>query len=231
MSHCVRPVVIAACLLAVGVVPLHAQETDTSATDTVAVDEVRPDTTDRDTTDTVAADTVSGDTTRAAAANPRRADSLAAIRDSMQARRDSLVEVRKTQARTAAEDWLALIDAGQFKESWDVADTTLQKGVSREDWDDQGRRARGRLDTLRRRTLTRAVYRDSTTQIPGGHPVVFFQYETAFDLGEMLEAVVTTRRDTAWRVAGYRVVPFPDTTQADTVQADTTETDTTQEEK
>jgi hypothetical protein len=127
----------------------------------------------------------------------------------------------KQAARAAAESWLALIDAGAFDEGWTAADSTLRAGMTREDWENQGIRARHRLDTLRARRLARAQYRDSTAQIAGGAPVVILQYAAEYAKGPAWEAVVTTRRDTSWGVAGYRVVAArndslrvrPDTTQ------------------
>lgn len=163
--------------------PLHAQEPDTTAADSAQTP-----------SDTV--QTMSGDTSTVTAA---QADSAA------RARRQRA----KDSARAAAEDWLSLTDAGEFGRSWDEADSTLQAGVGREVWIDQGRRARYRLDTLQSRRLTTAQYRDSTIRLPGASPVVILQYTSEFGGGSVLEAVVTTQRDTAWTVAGYRVVPAP----------------------
>jgi hypothetical protein len=78
---------------------------------------------------------------------------------------------------------------------------------------------RSRLDTLTSRTLTRARYRDSTRQIPGGRPVVALKYETQFGEEAVLEAVITTKQEADWAVAGYRIVPRPDAAQPDSTQA------------
>jgi len=161
-----------------------------------------------------------------------RADSLAA--DTLAA--DSLVAdtagvdstaLRKKRAReaaqTAADEWLTRIDGGDFDGSWAAADSTLRAGISQEDWADQGIRARAWLDTLRTRRLQRAQYRDSTAQLPGGHPVVILEYASEYAKGPAREAVITTKRDTTWAVAGYRVV----SARGDSLQvrADTTQTD------
>ena len=129
----------------------------------------------------------------------------------------------RATARRAAEEWLTLIDGGDFEGSWAAADSTLRAGISREDWADQGIRARVWLDSLRTRRLQRAQYRDSTAQIAGGHPVVILEYASEYAKGQAREAVITTKRDTAWAVAGYRVVSARgDSLQvrADTTQAD-----------
>lgn len=242
MSHRVWLLVLAFLLLGGGGASVHAQEADsltadTTAADTMAVEAATPDTTVRDTGDAapdttrMAADTTKTDTLTAAqrAAIQARKDSIQARQDSLQARRDSIVNARTQKGRQTAEEWLSLTDAGHFERSWEMADSTLKKNVSREFWIDQGRRTRNRLDTMRSRELTQSTYRDSTERLPGSTPVVTLQYATEFDRGKTLEAVVATKRDTAWTVAGYRVVPRPDTTQSDTIAADTVETDTTQE--
>ena len=195
--------------------PAHAQQADTTETDTTAADT---------TAATAPADTASTDTARtngpvadtaqaAMAPDTLVADSLAPADTALsaEARRDRA----KERAQIAAEAWLALTDDGQFGASWDEAAASLQRSVSREAWQKRGAQVRATLDSLTNRTLTRAVYRDSTTQIPGGAPVVALQYRTAFAGQSALEAVITTKQDTGWKVAGYRVVPPP----ADSAQA------------
>ena len=190
---------LAALLIAVaGGPPAQAQQadttiTDTSATDTTALDPIA---------DRVADSTGAGtDTTMRARADSVAADTVATGPGSAAYRRTQA----KQAAQTAAEDWLALIGDGAFEESWAAADSTLRAGISQEEWADQGIRARHQLDTLRARRLTRAQYRDSTAQL-GGHPVVTLQYASEYARGRAREAVITTKRDTAWTVAGYRVV-------------------------
>jgi cell division septation protein DedD len=210
----------------------QAQEADTT--------EAAPPAADTAATDTAPADTAAADTAAAATdpptpgadtADPSDADTTAARADapatdtlSAAARRERATE----QARAAASSWLSLTDAGQFGPSWDAAAPTLQNGIPRADWIERGTQMRNQLDTLTARTLTRTEYRDSTRQIPGGQPVVALQYRTEFANGSVLEAVITTKPDTAWTVAGYRVVPNPDSVRAaDTTQAQA-EPDTTQ---
>jgi hypothetical protein len=204
MPRRLRRLALLAVALLCGTTPLYAQEADTTADapapDTAAVDTTTPTALAADSlrADTLAADTLAADTATT------RADSLAALR---RQRRRARRRAAQQQARAAAEEWLALTDAGDFEASWEAADSTLQAGISRDDWIDQGRRVRGRLDTIRARRLTRSTYRDSTARLPGAGPVVLLQYSAETARGAILEAVVTTRRDTTWTVAGYRVVP------------------------
>jgi hypothetical protein len=216
--------------------PTQAQEVDTTKTDAPApADTVATDTsaTDAMPPDTAAGEPAVSDTAQAAAPDTTMADSLTTAADTMGAD-TTLVkkspEARaKEQAQEAAESWLSFTDAGEFGKSWDAAAPPLQEGISREAWLDRGAKARSSLDTLRSRTLTRAQYQDSTAQLPTGDPVVTLQYRSEFEGGSVLEAVVTTKQDSLWKVAGYRIVPAPKSAQAtDTTSTDidTTSTDT-----
>jgi len=50
---------------------------------------------------------------------------------------------------------------------------------------------------------------------------VILEYASEYAKGRAREAVITTNRDTAWAVAGYRVVSARgDSLRADTTQAD-----------
>jgi hypothetical protein len=216
---------------------VQAQEADTSAAvpdpttaDTAMADEPLPADTAQTATraDTLATDSLAM-TDTAAVADTAAMASLSAAEQRTRA---------KEQARTAATSWLALTDAGEFGKSWDAAAPSLQNSISREAWVRRGTQVRSTLDSLRSRTLTRTLYRDSTRQIPDTTAVVALQYTTEFAGRSVLEAVITTRADTTWKVAGYRVVPasraLSDSarTTADSVMqaspTDTTRTDTTQ---
>lgn len=180
MSDSALLTVLLVCPLLLWAPPLHAQEPDTAATDTVQT--------------TAEPDSLGSDTSRV-------------VSDSASA--PPIHETAKKEARTAAEEWLSLTDAGKFEESWKTADSTLQKGISRTDWILQGTRARNQLKELRSRELAKTQYRDSTAQLSTGSPVVILQYASEFEGGSTLEAVITTKQDTTWKVAGYRVIPTP----------------------
>jgi hypothetical protein len=229
--------------------PTQAQEADTSATDTSDVAAPPPDTTQtlpEDTTTTEPSDTTQAaadaDTTDGMAPSDNMAtaaDSVTTAADSASAPTDTVATAADSiavslppssegeraravkEAQGAAASWLSFTDAGQFGESWDAADSTLKEKISREAWVKQGAQARSRLDSLLFRTLTRLQYRDSTAQLPTRGPTVALQYRSEFEGGSVLEAVITTKQDDAWKVAGYRIVPAPPSAQA----SDSTATD------
>ncbi len=157
-------------------------------------------------------DTTAGDTARTAP------DTSVAGVTSTAEQRNALA---REQAREAAASWLSLTDDGRFGESWDAAAPSLQEALSREEWIERGEQSRSALPSPVSRELQRAKYRDSTAQVPGEKPVVALQYRTDFDGETVLEAVVTAKQDTTWKVAGYRIVPAPDSVRA----PDSTQTD------
>jgi len=202
--------------LLLGPLPAPAQQADTTAADPTAGDPLRApaDSAAQARADSLAADTLAADSL---AADSLVADTAGVDSTALRKRR------AREAARTAAEEWLTLIDDGDFEESWAAADSALRARISRADWADQGIRARVWLDTLRTRRLRRAQYRDSTARLPGGHPVVLLEYASEYATGQAREAVITTKRDTTWAVAGYRVV----SARGDSLQvrADTTRAD------
>ncbi len=221
--------------------PAQAQEADTTAVETMETDTTRADTLATDTTvadtaqtpqaDTTTADTTTADTSpppdtvQAAAADSLAADSLAA--DTVQSA-DRKPGEAKERARAAATSWLSLTDAGKFGESWDIAAPTLQNGISRATWIERATQSRSQLDSLKSRELERVQYRDSTTQMPTEAPVVTLQYRSEFDADSVLEALVATKQEGEWKVAGYRIVPVPETrtgSDSTAIEADSTATD------
>jgi hypothetical protein len=221
-------------VLLIGGLPAHAQEADTSATDTTMTD---PSVSDPSAADTTAGEPMTADTSETTArADSAQADTTQTVTaDSVDIAEtdDSARDVADTaaatspeeRARATAESWLALIDAGEFGERWEAAAPSLQQGLTREQWVARGTRARQQLQALQSREHRSTQYRDSTAQLPGG-PVAILQYKSEFDGGSTLEAVVTTQQDSTWRVAGYRVVPAPDSMAvSDTTQVPSDTTD------
>ena len=111
----------------------------------------------------------------------------------------------KADALKAAEAWLALLDAGQFPQSWDTAAPVLQKAVAKDNWGTAVQSARGPFGKLQSRKLESAELTTSLPGAPAGQYVVA-QYGTTFENHAAVETV-TAMLDTdgQWRVAGYYV--------------------------
>ena len=91
-------------------------------------------------------------------------------------------------ARSAADKWLALVDAGQYKASWEQA----------------GRAARMPVGAFQGRTLASSNYTTTLPGAPQGQYVVL-QYTTRFaDRANAVETVTPMlEADGTWRVSGY----------------------------
>lgn len=107
-------------------------------------------------------------------------------------------------AQQAAEQWLALVDAGRYTASWEQGAQALKNAVSSAQWEKGMRDVRMPVGTLRGRTLTSSVYATTLPGVPQGHYVVL-QYASQFtDRANAIETVTPTREeDGTWRVAGY----------------------------
>ena len=111
-------------------------------------------------------------------------------------------------AQQAAEQWLALVDAGKYGESWDAAAPILKSTSGRKDWIAYLKDKRERLGKAVSRKLLKA---DPLKNVPGLPPGQFvgMQYRTSFEkLKNGVEVVVPVLdQDGKWRVSEYVVQP------------------------
>ncbi|MBB3220834.1 DUF4019 domain-containing protein [Pseudoduganella umbonata] len=108
------------------------------------------------------------------------------------------------EAKRAAEEWLALVDAGQYKASWEQAAEPLRKAVSIAQWEQGGRAARMPVGAFQERSLASSTYTTTLPGAPQGQYVVL-QYTTRFaDRANAVETVTPMlEADGKWRVSGY----------------------------
>jgi hypothetical protein len=113
---------------------------------------------------------------------------------------------KKTAAEGAASDWLKLVDAGNYAQSWDDADAALKSNIAKEQWQELLTRNRAPLGAPISRRLTSAEY---TTQLPGAPDgqYVVIQYASNFEHnGSVIETVTPALdKDGKWRVCLYVV--------------------------
>lgn len=108
------------------------------------------------------------------------------------------------EAKQAATEWLALVDAGQYKASWEQAGDSLRKSVAVAQWEQAGRAVRMPVGAFQERTLASSTYTTTLPGAPQGQYVVL-QYTTRFaDRANAVETVIPSREaDGKWRVSGY----------------------------
>jgi hypothetical protein len=108
------------------------------------------------------------------------------------------------EAQAAAEQWLALIDAGQFAESWQATAAVFQAAVSQPQWKSSLESVRKPLGSLVSRKLKSAKYSKKLPGAPDGEYVVV-QFTTSFtNKNEAVETVTPMLdQDGKWKVSGY----------------------------
>ncbi len=112
----------------------------------------------------------------------------------------------KAVAQKSAEQWLALIDAGNYAESWKTASGLFQAAVPQEQWERKVAAVRQPLGNLVARQLKGAQYAKSLPGAPDGNYVVF-QFDTAFANKQAAVETITPKLDAdgTWKVSGYYI--------------------------
>jgi hypothetical protein len=112
----------------------------------------------------------------------------------------------ETKAVEAAEQWLEMIDQGQFAESWDYAAVYFQKAIEREQWRQTLSAVRIPLGLMVSRKLKSAEYYTSLPGAPDGEYVVI-QFDTSFEnKKDAVETITPIREpDGNWRASGYYI--------------------------
>jgi Protein of unknown function (DUF4019) len=111
---------------------------------------------------------------------------------------------REQVAQEAAQQWLGLVDAGHFGESWQSASSGFKLAVTQSQWQSALTAARGPLGKLQKRELSSAEYKTSLPGVPDGEYVVL-KFNTIFEnKKEAVETVtMVLEKDGAWRATGY----------------------------
>ena len=109
-------------------------------------------------------------------------------------------------AETAALAWLAIVDAGNYEESYDQAAKLFRAAIGKADWVHSLGAVRSPLGKNLGRTVVTRNYRTSAPGAPDGHYVVL-QIRTSFTDKETAMEIVTPmlEDDGSWRVSGYYI--------------------------
>lgn len=106
----------------------------------------------------------------------------------------------------ASAQWLALVDAGKYGESWDECAQFFKAAVTKEQWKSSLDGARKPLGKLISRSVRSRQYTTSLPAAPDGEYVVI-QYDASFGNKKSAVETVTPMRDKdgKWRVSGYYI--------------------------
>jgi len=116
---------------------------------------------------------------------------------------------------SAAEDWLAVVDAADYERSWELTASNFKAGVCEPDFFKSGiskREWRSALSTVRdslgKALLRRLKSKRLTAQLDWEPPAdyIVLEYETTFERQTVRTEIVILMKesDGEWRVSGYR---------------------------
>ena len=113
---------------------------------------------------------------------------------------------KEAAAVSAAEKWLATVDAGKYAASWKEAAEFFRNAVKPEQWEQSMQSARKPLGKLISRKVQTKIYKTSLPGAPDGEYVVI-QLETSFENKKTAIETVTPMmdKDGNWRVSGYYI--------------------------
>ncbi len=108
------------------------------------------------------------------------------------------------EAIAAAGKWLAHMDGGNYKESWEASAAYFRQAVTQDQWIQSAKAVRGPLGSLVSRQVLSATYATSLPGAPDGQYVVIM-FQSAFEHKTAAVETVTLMKDPdgQWRVAGY----------------------------
>ncbi|HUG66289.1 MAG TPA: DUF4019 domain-containing protein, partial [Pirellulaceae bacterium] len=119
-------------------------------------------------------------------------------------KKDPVIEQKLQAATSAAQDWLKLVDAGNYGESWEASAKINRDGIGKEKMIDAYKELFQPLGAIKSRTFKSSEYTTQMPQAPVGEYAVI-QFNTQFVNQRIIETVVLTKEpDGHWRVAGYR---------------------------
>ena len=122
-------------------------------------------------------------------------------------KKESSVKTNPQMEKIAVEvanQWLNLIDNGQYAESWELTAELFRRAVEKETWEKQLNAVREPLGKLISREVIKKEYMTSVPGAPDGEYLVI-QYSTNFENKKNAIETVTPMKDKdgKWRVSGY----------------------------
>ena len=109
--------------------------------------------------------------------------------------------------QSAAEEFLSLIDQGNYQESWTEASSWLRNKIDANQWAEHAGRIRQPLGIVNHRDFNSIEFDDSLEDMPAGKYAFAFFDATLTDNGSASEMVgLMLQEDSTWRVIGYQTL-------------------------
>jgi len=114
---------------------------------------------------------------------------------------------REKATIASAENWLKIVDAGEYIESWKQSSENFKQRITQDQWEQAISRVRSPLGKLVSRKMEDAFYTTSLPGVPDGQYVVI-EFNTSFENKKSgYETVsLTLDKDGKWRVTAYAII-------------------------
>lgn len=114
---------------------------------------------------------------------------------------------QQTAAIGAAQQWIALVDQGQYAESWAATGRLFQSSMQQPQWVQTLTGARTPLGTVVSREIAGSELRESLPGAPAGQ-YALVSFATNFqNKPDIIETVTMINEDGQWKVVGYSANP------------------------
>ena len=111
----------------------------------------------------------------------------------------------KEDAEARARNWVALIDAQKYEESWTEASSFFRNGAKRQDWVQMLKNVRrGMGSVITRKSMKTTMTNSLPGALDGEYAV--FQFDTALqNKAKAVETVTMVQEGGRWKAAGYLI--------------------------
>ena len=118
----------------------------------------------------------------------------------------ALAQAPEDRARFAAEQWIVLVDDGQYDQSWKEADKIFQDSIAAEEWQKKVAADRAQLGARQSRKLKDIKAAPAIKGLPAGQ-YVQVKYLSSYANKKVANETITAvlGGDGTWRVAQYTV--------------------------
>jgi hypothetical protein len=106
-------------------------------------------------------------------------------------------------ATVAIEEWLSIVDSGNYSQSWQEAGSIFKNQITDSQWVSAVSKVREPLGKLVSRKRLNAEYMTSLPSVPDGEYVITI-YKTQYEKKKKAKETVTAVfEDSQWKVVGY----------------------------
>ena len=124
---------------------------------------------------------------------------------SLQSDDDEEVATSDARSAEAALGWLALVDEGEWEESWQQAGAIFRSQVTAQQWEEVAKSVRDPLGAVQSREVVAVQQTSNLPGVPEGD-YIMLQFATAFaGASESVETVIMHDGDDGLKTVGYLV--------------------------